>query len=59
MGLDKHLINTVQGDEISANYRSGLALDNIVTAFAHPLGVGFRFIGARANRFSSMQTYNT
>lgn len=60
LGLDQHLLNTVQGNEISANYRTGLTVKNIVTAIEHPLGVGFGLVGARATRFGAdRQIYNT
>ena len=54
LGLDQHILNTIQGREISANYHLDQAVSNLQTVYEHPLGVGLGWVGARAKRFDNL-----
>ncbi len=52
-GLDNHLINTLSGREVSANYRIEVGKQNLETIITKPLGVGLGRVGARVLRFGT------
>lgn len=60
-GLDQHFVNTIEGNDPSANYRTRLTATNLNIITNNPLGVGIGTVGARAQSLAmnGIQTYST
>ncbi len=57
-GLDSHVMATVTGREISANYHADIFRQNVQIMLDNPLGVGPGRVGARALRFDNNPASN-